>query len=400
MRLTQRAVDKLKLPSGKNEAIFFDDEVSGLGARLQGNSRRWIVQYRACGRQRRMTLGPLAGLSLVEARRRAGRIISDAREGKDVQAERARIKARKSNTLVGLFEAYIARHAEKCQRPRTLVETRRYLLRDWAPLHERALNDISREEIASHGSVLASRASTAGRRAVRHLGSVFSWAMRQGLVQTNPTIAIDVGSPTKARERVLSRSELAMLWLATADTGDYFTIVRLLILTGQRRQEVAGMRWSELDLEQALWLMPGDRVKNGRTHEVPIAGPVLELIQQQRHKAGRDLLFGAGDGAFSGWSRSKQRLDGILSRMSREADSEKKANNFLQSWTLHDIRRSVVTHMAEIGVEPHVIEAVVNHVSGHRSGIAGVYNRASYRQQKKEALRQWADFVTAFDKEK
>jgi integrase len=155
--------------------------------------------------------------------------------------------------------------------------------------------------------------------------------------------------------------------------------VRLLMLTGQRRHEVASMVWSELDLERALWTIPAARTKNGREHEVPLSRQALARLPE---RTGRAHVFGHGrKGGFSGFSRAKARLDA--------------AAGLETPWRLHDLRRSATTHMAEIGIEPHVIEAVINHSSGHKGGVAGVYNWAAYRPQKMAAMQRYADWLEA-----
>jgi integrase len=187
-------------------------------------------------------------------------------------------------------------------------------------------------------------------------------------------------SEERRRDRVLSAEELASVWQAAGAVGDEFgAIIRLLMLTGQRRDEVAAMAWSEIDLERALWTLPAVRTKNCREHEVPLSRHAVALLPPRRE--GRALVFGQGKGGFSGFSRAKARLD--------------KAAGLAMPWVLHDIRRSLVTHMNELGIDPHVIEAVVNHVSGARGGIAGRYNFAAYREQKRVALQRWADWVAA-----
>jgi len=179
---------------------------------------------------------------------------------------------------------------------------------------------------------------------------------------------------------VLSNDELRAVWTVAGDLGDFGIIVQLLILTGQRREEIGGMTWQELDVEKALWSIPAERSKNRQAHEVPLSNPALMLLQTRQHHDQRDLVFGIGKGPFSGWSKAKARLD---------------TRSGVQNWRLHDLRRTVVTGMAETGIQPHIIEAVVNHISGHKAGIAGVYNRAAYGPEKRSAMAAWADHVQA-----
>jgi integrase len=200
------------------------------------------------------------------------------------------------------------------------------------------------------------------------------------MLERNVLIGTKRPQPEQRRDRVLSESELRAVWLASDPATDFGAIVRLLILLGQRREEVGGMLWSELDLDRALWRLPGSRTKNHRLHDVPLPTQAVAILAACRRLEARDAVFGRsrhGDG-FGGWSNCKRELDAAVN---------------LPVWKLHDLRRSAVTHMAEIGVDPSIIEAVVNHISGARAGVAGVYNHAKYATPKRAALQRWADHV-------
>ena len=169
----------------------------------------------------------------------------------------------------------------------------------------------------------------------------------------------------------------------------------MLILTGQRRDEVGSMSRHELDLAKAMWTIPRERTKNGLAHEVPLSPAALEIINAVPEREGRDLLFGSGEGAFQGWSRAKAKLSVRVSALLADRVEETgRMRNAAQPWRLHDIRRTVATRLGDLGILPHVVEAVLNHVSGHRAGVAGIYNRAAYAKEKREALHVWADAVT------
>jgi integrase len=239
----------------------------------------------------------------------------------------------------------------------------------------------------------------AAEKARVYLGMAYSWAMRQGLVDANPVIGLEP-TPATPRDRVLSEPELRVVWNACEQLGDFGALVRMLMLTGGRRDEVAGMARSEVDADHARWTLPAARSKNRREHEVPISRQARALIEGRTGP----FLFGRdGCNPFSGYSKAKARLDEQIARQRAEQRLGRKLRkgedaepgDHLQAWTLHDIRRSVVTHMAELGIEPHVIEAVINHVSGHKAGVSGIYNRASYRPQKAAALQRWADWLEA-----
>jgi integrase len=199
------------------------------------------------------------------------------------------------------------------------------------------------------------------------------WAMGQGLVDSNPVIGTNL-APEQSRSRMLSLTELAAVWRACDGAeGAYGRIVRLLILTGHRRQEIGSLRWDEI--RNNAIVLPPERTKNKRTHAVPLSTAAMALVGPP---TGDLYFFGARP--YTSWSQGKHRLDAALT---------------LAPWVLHDIRRSVATGMAEIGIQPHIIEAVLNHTSGHRAGVAGIYNHATYDREKRQALDLWAEHVTA-----
>jgi integrase len=204
--------------------------------------------------------------------------------------------------------------------------------------------------------------------------------MQMGLAEANPIIGTKRPKTNEPRERVLDDGELVAIWKACAD-NDYGKIVKLLILTGCRRAEIGHMRWSEIDLERGTFTIPATRSKNHRQHVLPLMPTMREIITGVPRMASRDQLFGlraaAGFTAWS-WKESKPALD---------------ERSKVRNWTVHDIRRSVATKMADIGVQPHIIEAVLNHVSGHKVGVAGIYNRSSYEREVKAALALWSDHI-------
>ena len=184
-------------------------------------------------------------------------------------------------------------------------------------------------------------------------------------------------SEDKPRERILTDRELAVIWNA-APANDYGRIVRLLMLTAQRRDEIGSLRRLEIDTAGQMISLPGERTKNGRAHDVPLSGAALAELNVVSEREGSPLVFGSGEGGYSG-CRSRRRL---------WTQSCK-----LDPWTLHDLRRTAATRMADLGVLPHVIEAVLNHVSGHKAGVAGIYNRSTYAAEKRAALDLWANHI-------
>jgi integrase len=210
--------------------------------------------------------------------------------------------------------------------------------------------------------------------------------MREGLVFANP-VAHTNKRAERPRDRVLKDPELRLIWRAL-NGGQYATIIKLLMLTAQRVNEIAGLRWSEIDSGYRLISLPAERTKNARPHEIPISPTVRALLQERPKIAGRDLIFGKpGGGPFSGLSRCKERLDARIAELN--------SGQPIAPWVHHDLRRSAAAGMADIGIQPHIIEAVLNHVSGHKGGIAGIYNRATYSAEKAQALARWDEHIAS-----
>jgi integrase len=387
MKLNQRNAAALKLPSGKPEHFYWDDDLRGFGLRVrrEGN-RTWVVGYRVRrGRYRRLTLGDVAKLNAEQARTEAKRIFGDVARGIDPLAERQAKQLGAARSLGAVIDDYLTRKAKEL-RPASLRNARLYL-QGWhfKPLHSHAVTDIKRIDIAGRLDKIAdAKGPTTARAARAALSAFFASAWKKGIVESNPVLGTESPAPGASRERVLTDAELRAIWNACGD-GDYGRVVRLLILTGQRRNEIGGLRWGEIGADRdgkAVILLAADRTKNRHSHVVPLL-PMAQKIIDSVPKRG-DFLFGSA--GFTGWSAGKAALDERLK--GKVAD-----------FRLHDVRRTVATKMAEspddggLGIEPHIVEALLNHLDGHKSGVAGVYNRAGYKTQIRAALALWNDHL-------
>jgi integrase len=384
MKLTARSVAVAGLPAGKDDHVEWDDELSGFGFRLRAGGgrvrRTFIVQYRVAGRSRRLLLGSADVLGAEQARAAAKKALAEVALGGDPQGAKAAQRRTDDRSLQATIAVYFG--VKRAQvRSRTMREVERYLHGPhFRALHTKPLDQITRQDVAGcltrivtrNGSVTAGRA-----RAV--LAAFFAWAIGEGLADSNPVVGTNKPADSPARARVLSDDELGAIWRACLD-GGYGRIIKLLALTGARREEVGGMCWSELDAA-GNWILPAERSKNGRQHVLSLPAAALSIIAEVERIDGRDHLFGGGaDRGFQRWSASKRELD---------------MRAGVTGWTVHDIRRTVATRMADIGIQPHVIEAVLNHQSGHKHGPAGVYNRSTYEREVKTALATWTEHVLA-----
>jgi integrase len=330
-------------------------------------------------------------LPLRKARELAAEVVALARRGEDI-VERGRaaavdarhekeehqraLEAQQTRRLGVLVEDYI-RNAETSLRPRTVRELKRYLRIHWQPLHGRVADELDRRTILGRLEEIASEnGPTAANRAQSYLSMACAWAVNRARLDRNPVLGIKKLSEERPRDRFLTADELRAVWSAADPATLDGRIVRLLMLTGQRLAEVSGMRWGEIDEASSTWRLPKERTKNGRAHEVPLSPAALELIRACPRLEASDFVFPGRKEAYRGAGGLKRRLDG---------------RSGVTGWVLHDLRRTVVTHMAEEAIAPpHVIEAIVNHTSGHKGGVAGVYNRAVYAAEKRQALERWA----------
>jgi integrase len=370
------------------------EAVKGFGVRRQRGDAVYVIKYRVHGRQRFVTIGRHGSpWTPDKARREAKRLLGLVADGKDPQAEKLEARERAAGTL-GRVAADYLKHAKKKQKPRSYSETERHLLINWKPLHAVSAFHLRRRQVAARlAEIEVERGAVTSARARAALSAMFNWAIREGYdVAANPVLGTNRPSEPKSRDRVLSDKELGEIWRACRD-DDYSRIIKLLMLTAQRRDEVGGLRWEEV--QGGLWTIPGVRTKNHREHIVPLPDAARELITASSPRTDRDYIFGDGPRrkgdrhrGFSGWSKAKAAFDGRI--------FEKRGNSTQFGWRLHDLRRTAATVMADrLGVLPHIVEAILNHVSGHRAGVAGVYNRARYAAEMRDALERWAGHVTA-----
>jgi integrase len=388
MKLTATEIRRLRLQGDTTEAIVFDDDVPGFGIRLRaGGSRTFVFQYKVGAKQRRLTLGPVTALGLGKARDAAKDMYAKVRLGGDPAGEKQRAKLKANETFEAVVTAQYLPHKQRELRPQPFKDVERHLLRYAKPLHRLQLETISRRDIASClTSLRVNVGRVAANRARTSLSALFSWAMSEGLVESNP-VAGTLRVEEKSRERVLDFDELRLIWNALP-ASDFGSIMKLLALTGARAGEIAGLRREELR-DDAI-LLPGPRTKNGREHLIPLAAPARAILTaalaHHDEDETRSMVFGRRVGPFSGWSKCKLALDQRIAEV---------AGKPLTPWRVHDLRRSFATHAAGIGIQPHIIEACLNHVSGHKSGVAGIYNRSTYEPEKRTALDTWAAHLLA-----
>ena len=393
MKLTDAIARGLPLPAPVQDKTFFDNDCPGFGVRVRASGKRvWVVQYDAAGGiTRRITLGPIEALPLGKARKIARDIFAQTRLGLDPAATKAKARneaqARSSETISALLPRYLKLKAVELKQG-SFAEVLRHLNAHGAPLHTRSLRDVTLRDAATFLAGIADSKGLVARNRTRSSWAAFyRWGLGEGLVETNPFAFTNKAPEKGSRERTPTLGELAEIWHAAGD-GAYGRLIKLLMLTGCRRDEIASLERSEIDLKAALIILPGKRTKNGYPFEIAITKPMRTILEAQRQDgngAGRELVFGRGDGGFQDFSGSKAELDQRIN-----ATRAERGLGPMESWTPHDFRRSLSTVAHEnLGVAPHIVESLLGHVGGHKAGIAGVYNKALYRDDKRAALERW-----------
>jgi integrase len=373
------------LPAGCSDQTFFDGffagSVPGLGLRLRaGGSRTWIYRYRVGSRQPNVKIGP-GSIDLATARRHAAQLALEVQAGGDPARSRKTAKVEAENTVAILVRQYLEEHVTQW-RTKTHTENRRYLTKYAAPLHRLPIAEVSQRDVATLlRNIASTRGDVTSNRCRTALETFVAWVIRQGIrLPEGNVVSLTAKRKEVSRERVLSMTELRRIWCAAGATSDFGAVLKLLILTGAREAEIGGLRWDEVHDDQIV--IPAHRSKNKRPHAIPLSNAARTILDQRLDR-GRPHIFGTA--GFRGWADAKLRLDARIAE----------TGGPLPHWTFHDLRRSCATHMAGLQVQPHVIEAVLNHVSGFRRGVAGVYNRASYQQEKRAALNLWATHIMA-----
>ncbi len=355
MRLSKIDVTKLSLPPGKTDHIEWDDELPGFGVRMRPTKRVYIVQFRIGRQQRRESLGDVRKITLDQARKIARQRFAQVELGIDPAAERDHARAQAAAaklTLAVVAQRYLDAKRDRL-RPSSYKAAALYLTLHWRPLRDRPIEAIKRADVAARLQELTKiHGRTSAARSRDNLSALYSWAMREGLCESNPVIGTnDPTEGMQARDRVLNDGEIHDIWNACGD-DDSGRIIKLLLLSGCRREEIGALKWSEISLDTGLLRIPGARTKNGRTLELPLPALAIDILQSAPRRQGRDYVFGARGGAFSGWSAAKLRLDArIVIATGRP----------LAPWRLHDLRRTMRTGLGRLGVAPHICGPVLRH---------------------------------------
>jgi integrase len=406
-RFTDRLLKSLGIESHRKDRLVFDTDCPGLGVRLTSKgTRSFLVQWTdpVTRRKLRESLGVWGNITIEQARKAARARLGEVAKGVDVVGDRQRRRAASEReraetalTLAVLISQWAKFHLVH-RRPRYAAEAQRAIRHAFAQHLERPAGQLSRSDAVSVLDAMADRgkAISAGRT-MAYARACYSWAEKRGKVSSNPFRNIPVSAVGSERDRVLTDVELRQIWRTAATIpypfGPFF---QLAILTLQRREEVARMRWSEISDDRGLWTIPGTRMKNGKPHDVHLSEPAQNLLSTLPRINGSDLVFTTtGTTPISGFSKAKRDLDTAIARRINELKPVCPAPG---PWRLHDLRRSGVTKLAALGFDSIVADKLLAHKPAKLRGVAAVYQRYDFAQERARALDAWAAHVVGAER--
>lgn len=370
---------RLEVSAGPPAGLYLVVQPSG--------AKSWALRYRWHGTTRNLTLGLYPALSLAGARADAEAKLEELNQGLDPAVVRAQEvkEQRLPDSVPAVAEEWLARHVRP--NARSWREIERILNREVLPsLKHKLITQVGRPDILRLLDAIVDRgAPVMANRTRAYLKSWLGWAEGRGYISASPMGSIKRATVERSRERVLADEELAIVWTATPGLGyPCGPFVRFLMLSAQRRGEVAGMRWEDVNFERGIWTLPAHATKPGRVHDVPLSLAMLAILRElPRFEGPYVFTTTSGKKAINGFSKLKARLGTMI------LENEKT----LSDWSLHDLRRSAATWMAGTGVPPQVLSALLNHSPGKVQGITSVYNRFRYTEDRKEALERWGQHL-------
>jgi|TARA_B100001964_G_C14225518_1_gene597409 integrase len=415
-KLTDKKLKNLKAPkTGRFEVwdqLVSDDRTlpGTFGIRVtRKGAKSWVIMYRTLDaakgkiQQKRLKIGSYPAMSLAEARKAARDTLLDVSKGTDPakvkQAARAELLG--AITFGDALNQFIDKYAKR--ETRGWKETSRVFDKYVKPdLGDYRLDAVTTLQIRDLVEAKAETAPYMANRMLAYLRKFFNWASERDMVDASPVSAIKPPGKENARDRILNDGEIRLAWNAFDKMGWPFGhAFTLLLITGQRRDEVTKMRWKDIDEKECLWTLPREATKADRLHEVPLSDLAVEILQSVPRTSNEFVFSTNGKTPISGFSKAKAKADKTAAFLQLQADGQDRptekqiAESMLPDWRLHDLRRTVASYMARLGTAPHVIEKVLNHSSGAISGVAAVYNRYAYTEEKRAALDTWSRALEA-----
>lgn len=375
--LTAKFIENVN-PNGKRQE-FCDAYTKGFGLRVSKmGTKTFYVRIRHRGKTERHTIGTYPSFSLAEAKVKANEIIAQAEKGTLHKTAEQKLKIKEA------YDRFIQLYAKVHNKDWAMSDSR--LKKFMAEYGNMNLVDLHRRDIIAFlDRLVADGTPTQANRARAALSRFLNWCVERTYIEHSPCQGTPKPAKENPRDRVLRDDEIEKIYAVCNDFCYPFgPLFQILLLTAQRRGEVAAMRWSELDLKNKTWTIPKERAKNGKAHIVPLSAPVIAILEGIPRFLHSDFVFTTtGKTPVSGQGKYKYRLDEILG---------------VTDWVFHDFRRTAASGMARLEVPPYVVEKILNHVSGTFAGVLGVYNQYGYDREKREALNKWADYVIGLQK--
>jgi integrase len=392
--ITQRTVEAAKLPSTGRTAKP-DGIVPGMQfVAHAGGKKSFRLRARVHGKLVNFDIGDASLVTLADARIKAKGFLAEIAGGKDPREAKQEAARAAAESVEATAREFIKRHVKVHNKPRTAAETERLIERNVLPKWgKRPITSISQRDVHHLLDAVVDRgAPIAANRVFAAAKTMFTWARRRGLISTSPFELVEAPIAETSRNRVLDDFELALVLQAADRLGYPFgKFVKILALTGQRREEVAGMMWAELDPDLSVWVIPRSRTKNSLEHVVPITLRMRSILASVPRLGDSPFVFTTtGTSSISGYSRAKVTLDAAIKELN--------GGKPIEPWRLHDLRRSMASHLARLGVQLPVVEKLLNHAGGVSfGGIAGVYQRHDFADEKRRALELWAQHLLPLD---
>jgi integrase len=370
------------LPTPSSDVIYWDAAFPGFGLKVTPKGRKvFVVLYRTGGagsKLRKYTIGPYGRVTLHQARVAAQKVFAAKLEGRDLAAEKREARRRVvADRVEDLLETFILQHVSQ---NRSAYEISRLLRREMGkPWSGRSIHEITKRDVVDVISAIEQRgAPGTANKTLKVIKTFLRWCVGRAVLDRSPAEGVPMPAKVVTRDRVLTDGELAQVILAARQmSGPYGGIVELLALTGQRREEVAAMTWGELDLHRRVWTLPKSRTKNAKEHAVHLSEQSMAVLLRTTVR-GPFVFTVLGSKPFREFSRTKRQIDEFSG---------------VTGWRLHDLRRTCVSGMARIGIPPHVADKILNHQSGTISGVAAVYQRHNFLDERKGALERWGAHI-------
>ena len=401
--LTKLVVERTALDP-KRDLFVWDSKVPAFGVRIYPSGKRvYVFQYRTKARQqRRVAIGLHGPLTIEVAREVAADLYEAVRKGRDPADEQKKAARRIPDTIEAVIDEFMVRYMAGKQRAESYIGDTRatfdnHVLPRW---RGRDINSIKRRDVIELlDAIVDAGKPIAANRTLAAIRKLFNWALQRGIIEATPVALVEMPGAERKRERTLAADEIRAVWASASGLGYPFDpFFKMALATGQRREEIAHMRWADIDEAERTWTLSSEMTKAGRTHIVPLSPLAMEMLGEAKETA--RLLHGEpengkpatyvfttrGDRPISGYSKAKARLDKAVAA-ARQTEDGLPA---LDPWTIHDLRRTVGTGLGKLGTSRFIIGRVLNHAD---RTVTGIYDRHEYLEEKRRALDAWGTYL-------